>query len=168
MKVKSFIKDVFEVIITSAVIVFVLLNWVLLPVEVHGTSMVPTLVEGQRGFSFKITKQIGLERFDIVVIDKTDENDKLLVKRIIGMPNETIKYQDNVLYINGVQTNQDFLKEDVITNDFEITLADDEYFCLGDNREVSKDSRYYGPFSKEEIVSSKLFVFSPIKDFGIK
>ena len=83
------------------------------------------------------------------------------------MPNETIEYKDNKLYVNGEYIAEDFLS-DVTTDDLRIVLGEDEYFCLGDNREVSKDSRYYGAFSKNDIDSLKMLVFYPFTEFGVR
>lgn len=120
--------------------------------------MYPTLHDNDYGVSFIFDKKV--ERFDIVVL-KHDKD--LLIKRIIGLPNETIAYKENKLYINGVLKNENYLDSSVLTEDFEITLQDDEYFCLGDNRQVSLDSRTYGPFSKKDIFSRHIFLISPFK-----
>ncbi len=159
-------KDLLEIVITVAVLSFVILHFILLPVEVDGSSMYPTLEDGQRGYSFIIKKTLGVQRFDIAVIEESE--DKLLVKRVIGMPNETLEFRNNTLYINGEEMKEDFLKEDVYTEDFSIELGDDEYFMMGDNRSVSRDSRYYGPFSLKDIRSTGIFVFFPFDDFGMK
>ena len=86
---------------------------------------------------------------------------KLLIKRVIGLPGETVSYKDGQLYINGKAMDEPFLNQDYV-NTYEdgtfmsdvdpITLGDDEYFCLGDNRPHSSDSRYYGPFKKDDII----------------
>lgn len=165
-KKKPFWRDALEVIVTVAVITFVLLHFVLIPVEVDGSSMYPTLVDGDRGYSFIISKNLGIKRFDICVVDVDDE--KLLVKRIIGLPGEHIEVKENILYINGEAVEQDFLEEEVFTSDFSYDLGEEEYFCLGDNRERSRDSRYYGPFSKSQIRSTKIFVVYPFSRIGMK
>lgn len=156
--------ELLESIVIAALICFLLFNFVFIRVQVKKTSMNPTLNDGDNGFSFIITKNIKLNRFDIVV---AENDDKLIVKRLIGMPNETIEYKDNVLYIDGVEYEEEYLG-DVKTNDFKVELGEDEYYLLGDNREVSKDSRFVGPFSKEDIKASHVFVFYPFKDFGFK
>lgn len=168
MKKDSFVKDIFDVLLGVAIISFILLKFIVLPCEVKGTSMVPTLQDKDKGYSFIISRKLGIDRFDICVIKPKNTNEeKLLVKRIIGMPNETIEYKNNVLYIDGNRCIEDYLSN-VLTEDFKVTLNEDEYYCLGDNRPVSKDSRYYGPFSKEEIVATNLFIFYPFSDFGVK
>lgn len=128
--------------------------------------MYPTLHDGDKGFSFIITRNISINRFDICVIDP-DDVDYLLVKRVIGLPNETIEYKDNKLYVNGEYIKEDFLSN-AYTYDFKVTLGEDEYYCLGDNRENSNDSRHYGAFSKDEIKSTKFFAYWPFSDFGMK
>ena len=164
MKKKNFFVDVIEVIVISVVITFLLFNYVLISVRVNGSSMYPTLKEGDFGYSFVITKNIGINRFDICVVDA--ENKKL-VKRVVGLPTETISYSNNQLYVNGTEVEEDFLN-DVFTDDFSITLKDDEYFCMGDNRGISKDSRYYGAFKKDDIVSTHLLIVYPFKDAGFR
>ena len=170
MKKNSLLKDILEVVLSVVVICFILINFILLPCEVHGRSMYPTLVEGERTYSFIITKMLGIKRFDICVVEAQSEegDEKLLVKRVIGMPNETLEFKNNTLYINGEEVAEDFLGDDVITEDFKVTLGEDEYYCMGDNRPISKDSRYYGAFSKNDIKATKMFVLYPFSDFGMK
>ena len=166
MKIKRFLWELFKTIIESLIIVFILIHFVLLPCMVQGSSMYPYLHNGDYGFSFIIKKNIKINRFDVAVIDVKSDDSKLLVKRIIGLPGEKIAFIDNQLYVNGEYVEEPFLEEGVITRDFEVNLKDDEYFCMGDNREVSRDSRSYGPFVKEKILSTGLFVIYPFSDFG--
>ncbi len=166
-KIKSIVKDVLQIAIAVFVILFICTKFLFISVEVEGTSMVPTLNNKDRGFSFIITRNIGIKRFDVCVIDSNKTN-KLLVKRIIGMPGDKVVYKDNKLYINDVYYTEDYLADDAYTEDLEIILGEDEYYCLGDNRNVSRDSRYYGTFSYSEIKSTNLFVYYPFGSFGVK
>lgn len=163
-KFRELMTDLLEMLLISIVIVFLLRIFVLMPVVVDGRSMEPLLTNGDRGFSFVITRRIGLERFDIVIVEN-EKTDGKLVKRIIGMPGETIRCSGNQIYIDGELLEQPFL-QDVYTSDFEYVLAEDEYFCLGDNRDVSRDSRYYGPFRDKEILASHIFLIWPLQDIG--
>ena len=103
------------------------------------------------------------KRFDIVVVKNNDSHDKI-IKRVIGLPNETIEYRDNNLYINGelVETNIKFKD----TDDFIATTQDNEYFVMGDNRPVSKDSRMLGNFTKNDIVGRVRIRLFPFDKFG--
>lgn len=165
--IKKFLIDVVEVIAVSLIIVFLLFKFVMISAEVDGRSMEKTLYTGDRGVSLVIKRNMGINRFDICVID-TDKADYLLVKRVIGLPNETIEYKNNALYVNGVEYEEDFLYKGCYTADLKIELGDDEYLCLGDNRMISKDSRYYGPFNGDEIKSTGYFVFYPFERMGVK
>ena len=161
-KIKKVIKDILEIVFSAVIISVILLKFFFISVEVEGTSMSPVLYPEDKGISFVITKNIGVNRFDTVVVDI---GNKLLVKRVIGMPNDTIEYKNNVLYINGNKQEEDFL-QDTITDDFKVELQNDEYYCLGDNRKVSKDSRFYGAFRYEDFKATHVLVLYPFKNFG--
>ena len=165
-KKRGLFAELFWFMIKALIIALLLINFVFMPCVVNGSSMFPTYTEGDYGYSFIITKKLGISRFDTAVI-RTDSSskEKLLVKRVIGLPGETIEYKDNRLYVNGVYVEEPFLK-DVTTQDLKITLSDHEYYCLGDNRNVSRDSRFYGPFDGSDIVSTHLFVIYPFNSFG--
>ncbi|MBP3891913.1 MAG: signal peptidase I [Solobacterium sp.] len=176
---KAFLNELFDFVKTfliSAAIVFVTVHYIATPVQVKGNSMYPTLKNDSLGFSNVLGRRIEpLKRFDIVVIYFEDRND-YLVKRLIGLPGETIAYHDEKLYINGQEVEETFLDQmymatfsSQFTEDIEeITLGEDEVYCLGDNRPTSRDSRYYGPFKVSQITSKGVFVVYPFKDFGVK
>lgn len=116
--------------------------------SISGNSMYPTLKDKQ---VVRISKVKEINRFDIVIAKKTDNY--LIVKRVIGLPNEKIEYKNNHLYINDEPVTEDFIDlYTVKTEDFTYVLEEDEYFLLGDNREYSTDSREYGAFEKEKIL----------------
>ncbi|MDO4197685.1 MAG: signal peptidase I [Erysipelotrichaceae bacterium] len=162
MEKKNGFIDFLEIIAVSLIVTYLLFNFVLISAVVNGSSMYPTLKADQFGYSFVISRNMKINRFDICVLQSED---KKLVKRVIGLPGETIKYENNVLYING-EVMEDVVGEDVFTSDFEAVLGEDEYYCLGDNREISKDSRFYGAFKKEDIISTHFFVIYPLAEMG--
>lgn len=116
--------------------------------SISGNSMYPTLKDKQ---VVKVSKIKEINRFDIVIAKKHDNY--LIVKRVIGLPNEKVEYKDNHLYINDKPVTEDFIDLYLTkTEDFTYTLKDDEYFLLGDNREYSTDSRELGAFKKEKLL----------------
>ena len=101
----------------------------------------------------------------IVVVDK---DDSYIIKRIIGLPGEIVKYENNKLYINGVEIEESFLPDGKVTNDFEYKVADDCYFVMGDNRQISLDSRELGCFDISKIRGKTSLSFFPLNRFGFK
>lgn len=173
------IKDMIVTIVTTMIVCLIITRFFFMPVRVKGTSMYPTLYNGSIGFSSIISRRVsGIERFDIVII-YVEEKDENLVKRVIGMPGETISYNKGTLYIDGDPIEEYFLDDeyvkqqvelsyhDYFTDDFTYTLAEDEYYCLGDNRLVSSDSRFYGPFNSKDIISKDIFIIYPFEKFGL-
>ena len=156
--------------------VLLTVNYILRPIQVKGSSMYPTLTNGSIGVSNLLGYSMdGIRRFDIVIVYLESKNE-YLVKRCVGLPGETVSYSDGTLYINGEAMEEEFLEteyalnfdEGIFMDDMDaITLGDDEYLCLGDNRPHSTDSRYYGPFRKDQIVSKGIFILFPFSGFGV-
>ena len=143
-------------------------TFVFRPVEIIGSSMEPTLEDNERGFSNVFSMFFSdVNRFDIVVVKSKENNGEYWVKRVIGLPNETIECKNNNIYIDDKIIKQDFLpnmEDEYYTDDFEqITLGDDEYFLMGDHRKKSYDSRYeeVGPFKKSDILSKDVYIYYP-------
>lgn len=164
--------DFIKTLVLCAISVFLLTTYVIKPVRVDGKSMYPTLDNGEIGmmnvFSAKFMK---IERFDVVVVYNHERNENW-VKRVIGLPGDTVYAKNDVLYINGLAIEESYLDSVYVsqvraegkafTNDFEkVTLKEDEYFLMGDNRVVSYDSRYVGPFKRDEIRGKDVYVFYP-------
>ena len=166
-KITSTVKSIIIEVGVSVLIVFLFVTCLFRPVSVSGTSMYPTLRNKEFGFSNIITKNLfGINRDDIVII-KTDG--KYIIKRVIGLPGETIACVDGVLYINEEPIDESsYLDSDYIesmkeegvdfTSDFgPVTLKANEYFCLGDNRPNSADSRVYGAFTIDQIIAKDFY-----------
>lgn len=171
-EVLDFLKD----LAICFAVVFFITKVLVKPVQVKGESMYPTLQDKEIGVSNMIGYHMsGLKRFDIAIIYIRDKNE-YIVKRVIGLPGETVSYQSGQLYINGEPFDEPFLDEEYVSTygdsfmeDVEpVTLAENEYYCLGDNRPHSSDSRYYGPFKKDEIECRGVFIIYPFSNFGAK
>ena len=167
-------KKIKEISIYLLIIVMVILirTFIITPVRVNGTSMDPTLKNGEIMILNKIKyNKNDIKRFDIVVVKMDKE---LLIKRVIGLPNEEIKYVDNKLYINGEYIKETFLNDDVYTTNFSLDdfklkkIPENCYFIMGDNREVSLDSRIFGCFTKDKILGSANLVLFPFTKLGYK
>lgn len=122
-------------------------------IKVNGESMNNTLKDKEQYYT-KDINATNIKRFDILIVDPKQTGDSI-VKRVVGLPGEVVKYENGNLYINQIMIEQDFKYIEDYSN-FETTLAEDEYYVLGDNRKNSVDSRQLGPIKKEEI-RSKLF-----------
>ena len=113
---------------------------------VIGDSMNPTLHENENLITDKITYRFKEpKRFDIIVFPYKDNTSKLLIKRIIGMPGETVQIKNGRVYINDHELNENYgnaIMNDGGVADNAIILGEDEYFVLGDNRNNSQDSRF--------------------------
>ena len=144
--------------------VLIIRTFIVTPAIVDGASMDYTLEDGQLVFINKLVYNIkDVERLDIVVLNNEEDNDRI-IKRIIGLPNETIEYNNNQLYINGKLVEQNYEVE--ATEDFTVVTKENEYFVLGDNRDVSKDSRMLGNFNEKDIIGRVNFRILPFKKFG--
>ena len=181
-----------KVFVVSAIVILLFVNFVAHPVRVDGRSMYPTLKNGEFGFTNVGGVLLnGVERGDIVVVTMDEDGQKThWVKRVIGLPGDTVSCVNDVVYINGKVLDEtkyidpDYRQSlvdkfgyfnkvpnsnntDVV--DFEeVKLKDDEYYVMGDNRPYSKDSRYVGPVKKSQIFAKKMLVLLPISDIGVK
>lgn len=149
-------------IIPYAIIIILVITiriFIVTPVRVDGDSMYPTLRNGEILLLEKYQKNY--QRNDIVVVKYQDEK---IIKRIIGLPGDTIEYKSNVLYINEKAVN-DLIPN--ITDDFsKITLGINEYFVMGDNRRDSLDSRFIGPVNKKDIQGTTNIRIIPLNKIG--
>ena len=176
---KSMGREILDLVIYVAVvalIVYLILHFVGQRTVVNGDSMDNTLKDGQSLIMDKISYRFhDPERFDIVIFPGPEENGEnpYFIKRVIGLPGETVQILDGKVYIDGEQ-----LQEDVygITDTIDypgiaeepLTLGDDEYFCMGDNRPVSFDSRYkeVGPVTRGEFIGKVWIRIWPFSKFG--
>ena len=151
------------------------------PFTVSGASMYPTFHNGDR---MVLSKVGDVHRFDVVILKAPDENVEY-IKRVIGMPGDTVEMKSGVLYINGKKVDQPFIntealaKQTVFIDDFtlesltgESKVPEGKYFVLGDNRGVSKDSRMIGFIDRSAIEGKAVFTIWPFgriggqKDYG--
>ena len=136
---------------------------------VEGSSMEPTLSNGDNLIVDKLSYHFHKpERFDVIVFPDAEEKNKLYVKRIIGLPGETVEIRDGHIYIDGSSEPLEDVetKEYMVGNYGPYTVPEGCYFVMGDNRNDSKDSRYWiNPYvSKDKILGKAVFRYWPITE----
>lgn len=147
------------------IVVIALRVFVITPVRVVGSSMDTTLKQGEILLLEKYDKKY--KRYDVVVVQADGER---IIKRIIGLPGESIKIIDGIIYINGEELEDPYASSK--TSDFSLAqfeldkIPEDSYFVLGDNRMVSKDSRLLGPINKKDIQGKAMFRIWPLNKIG--
>lgn len=154
--------DWLRLVVICMALLYIVPTFGLRPLVVHGPSMYPTLKDGEPFLSNVAAYLIfGVDRFDVVAV-KDEESGDQWVKRVIALPNETIECKGGQIYINNELIEEPFLDASVRTNDFgPVTLKNDEYFVMGDNRTNSLDSRKRGPFEKSDILGKYAYVYYP-------
>jgi signal peptidase I len=177
---RSMNKEIFSWIKTigfAFIIAFLCRQFFFTPTTVFGESMSPTFHEKDRVI---ISKTSEIERFDVIVFAAPDA-DEYYIKRVIGLPGDRIVMKDDVLYINGkaysepyLQENREKIRSSKLTGDFtlaELTgktkVPDRMLFVLGDNRLNSKDSRYFGFISYDDVIGEVKFQFYPLHNIRI-
>ena len=154
------IKEVIPYIVIVVVVVLIR-TFIITPVRVDGDSMKNTLKNGDILLLYKLSS---IDRFDIIVLDEEKDNEKI-IKRVIGLPEETVAIKKGKIYINDKVIDDEYAYGE--TSDYnKVTLRDDEYFILGDNRLISKDSRYFGPIKDNEIKGKIVFRLFPFTKIG--
>jgi len=162
-------KEIFTYIIILVVVILIK-SYVVTPIRVNGTSMSSTLENGEI-MILNETKYYfnDVKRFDIVVVKQGKSK---LIKRVIGLPGDTLKFENNILYINGEIVEEPYLREETL--DFSLAkfnydndvIPDKCYFVMGDNRDDSLDSRYFGCIEKKDILGSAKLVVYPFNKIG--
>lgn len=165
--------------------------FVLTPVQVSGHSMDPTLADKQRLIASKISSY---DRQDIVICVEPDDPSKIAVKRLIGLPGDTIEMKDDVLTINGEVYEEPYLDDfkekftddqlqdeysyremfqqiaagaEHFTDDFTVTVPEGSYFVMGDNRLISRDSRSFGVVTEDQMEGKVLLRFWPLNQIKL-
>lgn len=169
-KTCKYIADIVIVICLA----IVLTNYTCSKTKIYGNSMNSTLENGDtvliNHLRFAVTSP---SRYDIIAFESSGvSSSKTYIKRVIGLPGETVQIKDGKVYINGSPLTNDISDENIITAGLAadaVTLGDDEYFVLGDNRNNSEDSRFFniGTVKKEDIIGTPWLVVAPVKNFKL-
>lgn len=170
---KHFLFDLIFYLILIFIVVYIIPNYVIQRTYVDGDSMENSLYNGDQLYVEKLSYRLdALNRFDIIVFYPYGRKQSdYYVKRIIGLPGETVQIIGSDIYINGKVLKEDYGKEPITDPgraEKPIKLKSDEYFVMGDNRSISKDSRSteVGNVKEENIGGRAIFRILPFSRFG--
>jgi len=156
----------------SLLIAVILIVFIYQPVKVEGTSMMPTLVNDERIFINKFTYHYGLgeiHRGDMVVFWYPLDTTKSYIKRIIGVPGDTVRIDEGEVYLNGRKLAEGYVPD--LFRDRNSwgprQVPPDDYFVLGDHRNSSNDSRTWGFVDRKYIYGKAVFVYWPLDKLGV-
>lgn len=173
----NIVKELLSLIVYIGIVVlacYLIINFVGCRSRVDGTSMNPTLSDGDNLWVDKLTYTFGdPDRFDVIIFNY--DEDTTYVKRIIGLPGETVRIDQNgSIYINDKLLKENYGKEPILATNLgranqPVVLGEDEYFVLGDNRNNSSDSRWadVGNVSRDDIVGKVILRIFPLSSFGV-
>lgn len=163
----GFLRELITFVIIAVCIIYPFRKYVAEPYIVSGTSMSPTFETGHYLIIDKISYRFNLpQRDDVIVMKFPEDTTRDFIKRVIGLPGETVSIKEGVVTIinkenpEGFKLNETFIKfpkSDTAT----YTLTSNEYFVMGDNRAGSYDSRGWGPLPKEDIIGKPLIRLYP-------
>jgi len=159
------VRDIF---ISLAVSVFFIV-FLYQPVKVEGTSMAPLLSDQERIFINKFVYRFEpISRGDVVVFWYPLDRSKSFIKRVVGLPGETVEIRHGILYVNGVQIPEPYVPPQYAdVSDFgPLAVSRGSYFVMGDHRISSNDSRVFGAVSSQYIYGRAVFAYWPVDHFG--
>jgi len=178
--VGGFFLDIIETVVIALSIFLVVYLFFMQPHQVNGQSMVPTFQNREYLLTDKVSYKRRLPARGEVVVFKAPESAGCppgagcdFIKRIIGVPGDSIEVKDGAIYRNGERLEENYLPDSYVTQAGAytrgnvVTLGADEYFVSGDNREHSSDSRAWGPIGRSDIVGRVFFRYWPPQKAGL-
>jgi signal peptidase I len=167
----SLLREVAEVLVL-AVILYIGISFAIQAVHVEGLSMWATLDDNDYLIANKIDYRLHApQRGDIVILRPPTSNTTDFIKRIIALPGERLMIREGAVYINGHRLDEPYLpdawtEDNTWNNGVESVIPPNEYFVMGDNRNRSQDSRFFGPINRDRIDGKAWFRIWPLDKFG--
>ena len=165
-RMRTWLRD----LLISVVVSFFIITFLYQPVKVEGTSMAPQLHDQDRLFINKFAYDFEkIERDDVVVFYYPRDTQKSYIKRVIGLPGDSVRIVDGQVYVNGAAVDEPYVParyRDVRSMD-EFKVPEGEYFVMGDHRSISSDSRDFGPVARNLIYGKAAFVYWPREEMGV-
>lgn len=169
-----FVWDFLKVFLIALLIIIPVRFYLFQPFIVTGHSMQPTFMDGEYLIIDEISYRFNApQRGAVIVIKSPEDNSQFFIKRIIGLPEETVEITGGKVVIKNTQTpagetlDESYLPSNIATfGNIKVTLAKDQYYVLGDNRIASSDSRVFGPISKQSIIGRVFLRAFPLNKFS--
>lgn len=172
--VREYVVEFLKICLIAAAIILPIRFFVIQPFSVKGSSMEPNFYEQDYLIVDELTYKFrDPQRGEVVIFRYPATEKRFLIKRVIGLPGDTVEIRDSVIKITNAAHPQGFYLDetsylsDVPTGDIVVTVDADEYFVLGDNRIVSYDSEKFGPIARNQIVGKAIFRGMPLERAGL-
>lgn len=171
----AFFLDIIQVIVFAVAIFLFVYLLVLQPHKIKGDSMQPNFPDGEYLLTDKVTYRFGEpKRGDVIVFKAPTGNGDEFIKRIIGLPGETVSITNGNIYINEKLLDEPYLSDELYTSSAsflsegkKVAVPEESYLVFGDNRPRSSDSRVFGFITKEDITGRAWLVYWPMQNAGI-
>lgn len=167
--------DILETIVFIGSLFIVMYLFILQPNQVRGASMEPTFISGDYILTSKITYKLrNPERGDVIVFKSPKNKDIDYIKRIIGLPGDTLVVRNNEVFVNDVLVPENYISAKTnlwdggfLIENTPITIPPDHYFVMGDNRPRSSDSREFGTITVDDIIGYVFYRYLPADKMGV-
>ncbi|MBP9802292.1 signal peptidase I [Patescibacteria group bacterium] len=162
-KFGRFVFDILKVVLISLAIILPVRMFLIQPFYVEGASMEPNFHDKEYLIIDEISYRFQEpQRGEVIVFRNPNNTRQYYIKRVIGLPGEKVEIKSGKVFINEQVLEEDYISDLSASNFSELSLADDEYFVLGDNRPVSQDSRYFKALNKDNIIGRVWFRGWPV------
>jgi signal peptidase I len=163
------LREILETVLPALLIALLINVFIGQATRVEGQSMEPNLHSDQRLVVEKVSYRVhGPQRFDVVVLQAPKQDDELLIKRVVGLPGETVDFRDGRVYINGEMLDEPWVAGETRPGqDSSVLVPPLHVLVLGDNRNHSNDSRSFGPVPIENVVGRAWISYWPPEEIGL-
>lgn len=170
----EFVMEILETVVFIGSLFIVIYLFIAAPNQVKGESMMPTFQNGNYIFTSKVTyKMRSPQRGDVVVFHSPGNAEIEFIKRIIGLPGDTVMLQNEEVYVNGHKLNEPYIADKTLPlpngyaqEEVPMSIPNGYYFVMGDNRPHSSDSRDFGPITYQSIVGQVFYRYFPTDKMG--
>lgn len=166
-KWRIFLREMVETLLL-ALVLFVIINSLTARVRVDGPSMEPSYYHNNRVVVLKVAYMFGkIQRGDVIVFPAPPNPDEDYIKRVIGLPGDELMVNDGNVYVNGQALVEPYINAPPINSMRPVVVPEGMVFVMGDNRNVSSDSRSWGSLPIDDIIGKAVFVYWPFDKLGL-